>query len=376
MITFNAPTYTSKTLEYIKDVFNEKHASGDGKYTKLCKKWFLKKFGCKQALLVHSGTAALELAAILADLKKGDEVIMPSYTFCSTANAFVLQGATPVFIDIRRDTLNIDETKIEAAITPRTKAIVVVHYAGVACEMDSIISIAHKYNLLVIEDAAQAFDSRYKGKYLGTIGDIGCFSFHETKNIMSGEGGLLITNNERFAERAEILREKGTNRSQFFRGQVDKYTWVDKGSSFLPSDLIAAYLYSVLEISEQIQEKRKKIFNSYYQAFFRFENEGRVRLPYTPVWCTNNAHMFYIIFNDLLTRTRFIDFLKEKGIQSVFHYIPLHSSPAGLKYCRTPASMSVTDSVSDTLVRLPLFFDMTEEELHVIIKVVSEFLEF
>ena len=373
MICFNVPTFTEKTTEYIKDVFAEKHASGDGKYTKLCNTWFKENLNCKQALLVHSGTAALEMAAILADLNIGDEVIMPSYTFCSTANAFVLQGATPVFIDIRPDTLNINEKLIEQAITNKTKAIVVVHYAGVACEMDTIMDIARRYNLIVIEDAAQAFDSKYKGKQLGTIGDMGCFSFHETKNIMSGEGGLFVTNNPIFAEKAEIIREKGTNRSKFFRGQVDKYTWVEKGSSYLPSDIVAAYLYSVLKISNKIQEKRTHIWNKYYNAFKDLEQFGEIILPHIPTECTNNAHMFYMLFNNLEQRTKFISYLKENNIYAPFHYIPLHSAPAGLKYCKTATKMDVTNKISDTLVRLPLYFDMTNEEQNKVITTILDF---
>ncbi len=373
MINFNVPTFTDKTTEYILDVFKVKHASGDGKYTKLCNQWFKQNYNLKQSLLVHSGTAALEIAAILSDLEVGDEVIMPSYTFCSTANAFLLAGATPVFVDIRPDTLNIDETLIEQAITKKTKAIVPVHYAGVACEMDKILEIAEKYNLLVIEDAAQAFDSLYKGKRLGTIGDMGCFSFHETKNIMSGEGGLFVTNNEKFIERAEIIREKGTNRSKFFRGQVDKYTWVDKGSSYLPSDIIAAYLYSILEIEQDIQEKRKYVWNLYNNAFENLEKEGKVRRPIISEYCTNNAHMFYLLFNDLKTRTKFISYLKENDIYAPFHYIPLHSSPAGKKYCKTGSKMDITNTISDTLVRLPLYYDIRKEDINKIISTVLDF---
>ena len=369
MINFNVPMYTQKTFEYIADVFKVAHASGDGKYTKLCHEWLRNKLQCKEALLVHSGTAALEVAAILANLKSGDEVIMPSYTFCSTANAFVLQGAVPVFVDIRPDTLNIDEKLIESAITPKTKAICPVHYAGVACVMDTIMDIAKRHNLLVIEDAAQAFDSYYKGKPLGTIGDMGCFSFHETKNVMSGEGGLFVTNNEKLAERAEIVREKGTNRSKFFRGQVDKYTWVDKGSSYLPSDIVGAYLYSVLEIAEQIQAKRKAVWNMYNDAFADLEKQGNIRRPIIPAECTNNAHMFYMLFNDLETRTKFIAHLKENGVYAPFHYIPLHSAPAGEKYCRTATSMNVTNRVSDTLVRLPMYYDITDADLQKVIDV-------
>ncbi len=373
MISFNVPTFTQKTTEYVLDVFAQKHASGDGKYTKLCNDFFKKNLNCKQALLTHSGTASLETAAILANLDEGDEIIMPSYTFCSTANAFVLQGAVPVFVDIRPDTLNIDETKIEAAITSKTKVIVPVHYAGVACEMDVIMDIAKRHNLLVIEDAAQAFDSYYKGKPLGTIGDMGCFSFHETKNIMSGEGGLFVTNNETFSERAEIIREKGTNRSKFFRGQVDKYTWVDKGSSYLPSDIIAAYLYSVLEIADEIQKKRKYIWQRYNTAFEDLEQSGKIRRPKLTKNATENGHMFYMLFNDLKTRTDFISYLKENEIYAPFHYIPLHSSPAGIKYCKTCGTMDVTDKVSETLVRLPLFFDMQEEQIEKVINTCLKF---
>ena len=374
MISFNVPAHTDETIVNILDVFKQKHASGDGKYTKLCNKWIEDNFKCQKALLVHSGTAALELAAIMCNLEPGDEVIMPSYTFVSTANAFVLRGAKPVFVDIRPDTLNIDEKLIEEAITSRTKAIAPVHYAGVGCEMDTIMKIAKKYNLLVIEDAAQAFGAKYKGKQLGTIGDMGCFSFHETKNIMSGEGGAFVTNNPEYAERAEIIREKGTNRSKFFRGQVDKYTWVDVGSSYLPSDIIAAYLFSMLNISDDIQEKRLKVWNKYNEAFKEFEEKGIIRRPFIPNECTNNGHMFYLLFNDLDTRTRFIKYLKENEITSVFHYIPLHSAPAGLKYGRYVGDMKVTNKVSDTLVRLPMYYDLSDKELEKVINLSKEFL--
>ncbi len=373
MINFNVPTYSDKTLEYILDTFKTGKISGDGKYTKLCHEWFNNYFKCYQSLLVHSGTAALEMASIIGNFNIGDEIIMPSYTFCSTANAFVLQGLVPVFVDIREDTLNIDETKIEQAITPRTKAIVPVHYAGVACEMDKIMEIAKKYNLLVIEDAAQAFDSFYKGKALGTIGDMGCFSFHETKNIMSGEGGLFITNNKEFAEKAEIIREKGTNRSRFFRGQVDKYTWVDKGSSYLPSDIIAAYLYSVLERSTDIQNKRKDIWNKYNESFKDLEKKGYIRCPIIPEECTNNAHMFYVILDSLETRTNFITYLKNNDIYAPFHYVPLHSSSAGIKYCKTATDMTITNRISETLVRLPLYYDLTLEDQDKVINSVIKF---
>lgn len=373
MIYFNVPLHTSKTMEYIADAFSLGHTSGDGKYSKLCHEWFKNGLNVKQALLAHSGTAALEMAAILANLQPGDEVIMPSYTFCSTANAFVLQKAVPVFVDIRPDTQNIDETKIEEAITSKTRAIVPVHYAGVACDMDVINDIAKRYGLLVIEDAAQAFASYYKGKPLGTLGNMGCFSFHETKNVMSGEGGLFVTNDETLAEKAEIIREKGTNRSKFFRGQVDKYTWVDEGSSYLPSDIVAAYLYSVLEEAEQIQKKRKYIWNKYYLAFEDLEKLGKIRRPIIPVYATNNAHMFYLLFNDLQARTHFIVAMKNSDILTPFHYVPLHSAPAGKKYCRTCGDLSVTNKISETLVRLPLYFDMTDEQIDTVIDNVLKF---
>lgn len=375
MIKFNNPVFTENSAKYIADAFAQKHVSGDGKYTKLCNEYMRQKLGCKEALLALSGTAALEMAAILADLHPGDEVIMPSYTFCSTANAFVLQGAVPVFVDIRPDTLNLDEQKIEAAITTKTRAIVPVHYAGVACEMDTINAIAAKHNLLVIEDAAQAFDAYYKGKPLGTCGDMGCFSFHETKNIMAGEGGLFVTDNPELAERAEIVREKGTNRSKFFRGQVDKYTWVDKGSSYLPSDIVAAYLYSVLEKADDIQTKRRQIWQRYYEAFAGAEAAGKIRRPIIPAECSNNAHMFYMLFNDLPTRTEFIAYLKANEVVAPFHYIPLHSAPAGQKFCRTPYPLPITDKISETLVRLPLYYDLTVAEQDKVIELCNEFLE-
>ena len=378
MIHFNVPAHTDETITNILDVFKEKHASGDGKYTKLCNKWLEDNFKCQKALLVHSGTAALELAAIMCNLEPGDEVIMPSYTFVSTANAFVLRGAKPVFVDIRPDTLNIDENLIEEAITPKTKVIAPVHYAGVGCEMDTIMDIAKRHNLLVVEDAAQAFGGKYKGKngekQLGTIGDMGCFSFHETKNIMSGEGGAFVTNNPDYADRSEIIREKGTNRSKFFRGQVDKYTWVDVGSSYLPSDVIGAYLYSILNISDDIQEKRLNVWKRYYDEFEEFEKQGIIRRPIIPDNCTNNAHMFYLLFNDLETRTKFISYLKQNDVLSVFHYIPLHSAPAGQKYGRYVGDMSVTNRVSDTLVRLPMYYEITDKELDNILWLSKKFL--
>ena len=374
MINFNEATYTEQTMKDILEVFKNKKVCGDGKFTHLCNEYIENKYHTPKALLTHSCTAALEMAAILAEVGPGDEVIMPSYTFVSTANAFVLQGATPVFIDIRDDTLNLDETLIEDAITSKTKAIVPVHYAGVGCEMDTILEIAKRFNLVVIEDAAQGFDALYKNKQLGTIGDMGCFSFHETKNIMSGEGGCFVTNSLAISERAEIIREKGTNRSKFFRGQVDKYTWVDKGSSYLPSDIIAAYLYSILNISSEINIKRLSIWNKYYEHFSEFEKKGIIRLPFIPKECTHNAHMFYIRFPSLAIRTKFIDFLRKEDIIAPFHYIPLHSSPAGKKFGRAHNELNITNMVSDTLVRLPIFYDLSEENLSKIIDLTTKFI--
>lgn len=374
MIHFNKPFLIENEFRYIEDAINNQCIlRGDGVYTKKCHSLLEEKLGCKKALLTHSCTAALEMAAILLDLKPGDEVIMPSYTFVSTANAFVLRGAVPVFVDIRPDTLNIDENLIEDAITPKTKAICCVHYAGVACEMDKILDIAHRHNLYVVEDAAQALGSFYKGKPLGTIGDMGCFSFHETKNVISGEGGAIIINNEKFIERAEIIREKGTNRSKFFRGQVDKYTWVDIGSSYLPSDMIAAFLYSQLENMDKINQKRIDIWNEYHEFFKQFEDV--IKRPYCPEYCQHNAHMYYLLFKDLETRTMFIDFMKQNDVSTVFHYIPLHSSPAGQKYCRTYGDMDVTNEISDTLVRLPMFYELDDESLKHIINSAKAFIE-
>ena len=374
MIHFNKPFLIENEFKYIKDAIDKGILRGDGIYTKKCHEFLEKYLGCKKALLTHSCTAALEMAAILLDLKSGDEVIMPSYTFVSTANAFVLRGAVPVFVDIRPDTLNIDENLIEQAITPKTKAICVVHYAGVACEMDKIMQIAHKYNLKVVEDAAQALGSTYKGKLLGTIGDMGCFSFHETKNVISGEGGAIAINNPEYIERAEIIREKGTNRSKFFRGQVDKYTWVDIGSSYLPSDIIAAFLYSQLENIEKINKKRMDIWIEYNEFFKQFDSI--IRRPIIPENCKHNAHMYYILFKNLEIRTKFIDFLKQNDILSVFHYIPLHSSPAGQKFGKVSGKMTVTDRISDTLVRLPMFYELNNEQMEKIKSTVKAFADY
>lgn len=371
MIHFNKPFLIENELNYIKEAIDKGILRGDGIYTKKCHELLEEKLGCKKALLTHSCTAALEMAAILLDIKADDEIIMPSYTFVSTANAFVLRGGVPVFVDIRPDTLNIDENLIETAITDKTKAICVVHYAGVSCEMDKILDIAKKYNLYVVEDAAQALSSTYKSKQLGTIGDLACFSFHETKNVISGEGGALVINNEKFIERAEIIREKGTNRSKFFRGQVDKYTWVDIGSSFLPSDMIAAFLYSQLENMDKINKKRLQIWDKYNEFFKQYDNI--VRRPFIPDNCTHNAHMYYVLFKSLNERTKFIDFMKQNQINTVFHYIPLHSSPAGMKYCKTIGKMDVTNNISDTLVRLPMFYELSKMDMDKIFSLCTEF---
>lgn len=374
MIAFNKPFLIENELKYIKDAINTQGVlRGDGVYTKKCHAFLEEKLNCRKALLTHSCTAALEMAAILLDLKQGDEVIMPSYTFVSTANAFVLRGAVPVFVDIRPDTLNIDENLIEAAITPKTKAICCVHYAGVACEMDKILDIAKRHNLYVVEDAAQALGSFYKSKPLGTIGDMSCFSFHETKNIISGEGGAIIINNEKFIERAEIIREKGTNRSKFFRGQVDKYTWVDIGSSYLPSDMIAAFLYSQLENMDKINQKRLEIWHEYDEFFKKYD--GIIQRPHCPDECTHNAHMYYVLFHDLGSRTKFIDYMKENDVLTVFHYIPLHSAPAGIKYCKTCGKMDVTNRISDTLVRLPMFYELSNLQLQGIKSKIENFMK-
>jgi len=370
-IPFNKPFIIGRELSLIADAVAQGHLSGDGSYTKLCHRWFEDKLGCSKALLTHSCTGALEMAAILCDIQPGDEVILPSYTFVSTANAFVLRGAVPVFVDIRPDTLNIDESLIEAAITARTKVIVPVHYAGVPCEMDRIMAIAAKHNLLVVEDAAQALLSTYKGKYLGSIGNFGCLSFHETKNIISGEGGALLVNDKRFTHRAEIIREKGTNRSQFFRGEVDKYTWVDVGSSYLPSELVSAFLYAQLERADDIIAKRRKICTSYATQLSDLQQSGLLRLPSFDE--DSNGHMYYILLDSLATRGKLIAHLKSQSILPVFHYVPLHSSPAGIKFGRAGNSMKQTDELSDRLLRLPLFYEMSEMDISRVCSVIREF---
>ena len=373
MINFNVPPFTGKEYEYIKEAVNAQKICGDGQFTKKCNQWIEEKTGTKKALLTTSCTHATELAALLADVKAGDEVIMPSFTFVSTADAFVLRGAVPVFVDIRPDTMNIDETKIEAAITEKTVGIVPVHYAGVACEMDTIMEIAKKYNLWVIEDAAQGIMSTYKGKALGTIGDFGCFSFHETKNYSMGEGGALLIQDEKHIEDAEIFREKGTDRSKFFRGQVDKYTWVNFGSSYLPSDMNAAYLWAQLEMAEEINDHRLSCWNRYYENLKDLQDAGKIILPTIPEGCVHNAHMFYLKAKDLEERTAFIDFMKKKDILTVFHYIPLHSAPAGLKYGRFHGEDVYTTKESERLVRLPMYYSLSLEEVDYISNAVKEF---
>lgn len=358
MIPFNRPYMTGRELLYISHAHSNCQLSGDGPFTKRCHAWLEEQSGATKALLTHSCTAALEMSALLLELQPGDEIIMPSYTFVSTANAFVLRGAVPVFVDIREDTLNIDERLIEAAITLRTKAICVVHYAGVACEMDAILDIASAHGLHVIEDAAQGIYSTYKGRALGAIGDLGCLSFHETKNIISGEGGALLVRDPEFALRAEILREKGTDRSRFFRGQVDKYTWIDMGSSYLPSELVAAFLAAQIEEGERITASRMALWDSYHAWAADHEANGILRRPIVPAHCGHNAHMYYLLMPTFECRTAFIEHMKERGIATVFHYIPLHSSPAGIRFCRTSGKLPVTDSVSSRLVRMPLWLGL------------------
>ena len=362
MISFNVPPFIGTELTYVKEAIDAHKICGDGQFTKKCHAFLEERFGAQKALLTTSGTTALEMATLLCGLKKGDEVLVPSFTFSSTATAIVLTGATPVFVDIRPDTMNIDETKLEAAITDRTRAIMAVHYAGVACEMDTIMDIAARHGLKVIEDAAQGVMSTYKGRALGTIGDFGCYSFHETKNYSMGEGGALIIRDPENNDAAEILREKGTNRARFFRGQVDKYTWVDYGSSYLPSDMNAAYLWAQLQEADRINDDRLAIWNKYSQAFAPLAEAGRVEVPTIPEGCVHNAHMYYLKLRDLEDRTAFIQYLKDNGIVAVFHYIPLHSAPAGLKFGRFHGEDVYTTRESDRLVRLPLYYGLTEED--------------
>lgn len=373
MIPFNRPPYVGREEQYIREAIGNHKICGDGSFTRRCNTWMEENTGTEKALLTTSCTSALEMAALLCKIQPGDEVIMPSYTFVSTADAFVLRGAKIVFIDIRPDTMNIDEALIEAAITERTKAIAVVHYAGVGCEMDTIMDIARRHSLYVVEDAAQGVNAFYKGKALGTIGDFGCYSFHETKNYSMGEGGAILIQSRDDVEMAEIIREKGTNRSKFFRGEIDKYSWVEAGSSYLPSELNAAYLYAQLEVADEINEKRLAAWKQYYSELKDLEEKGKIDLPYIPAECKHNAHMFYIKARDLEERTSLIRYLKEKDIGAVFHYVPLHSSEAGRRYGRFHGTDKYTTKESDRLVRLPLFYGLTESEISFVTEAVKAF---
>ncbi|MBQ2257615.1 MAG: dTDP-4-amino-4,6-dideoxygalactose transaminase [Lachnospiraceae bacterium] len=373
MINFNVPPFTGREMEYIKQAVENQKICGDGPFTKKCNEWIEQHTGAKKCLLTTSCTHATELTALLADIKEGDEVIMPSYTFVSTADAFVLRGAKVVFVDIRPDTMNIDEKLIEDAITERTRAIVPVHYAGVACEMDTIMAIAKRHNLLVIEDAAQGIMASYKGKALGAIGDMGCFSFHETKNFSMGEGGALLLKDEKYIEDAEIFREKGTDRSKFFRGQVDKYRWMNYGSSYLPSDMNAAYLWAQLEMADEITNARLARWNQYNELLQPLKERGILELPFIPEGCVHNGHMYYAKAKDVQERTALIDFLKENGIWSVFHYVPLHSAPAGIRFGCFHGEDKYTTRESERLFRLPMFYTLKEEEVDYIVSKVKEF---
>lgn len=373
MIPFNVPPCVGNEIEFVKDAIDSHKICGDGKYTKKCNKWLEEKFSAQKVMLTTSGSTALDMAFMLCDLKPGDEVILPSYTFSSTANAAVLCGARLVFVDIRPDTMNIDERKIEAAITDRTKVICCVHYAGVSCDMNKIMEIARHHGIKVIEDAAQGVTSTYNGRFLGTIGDFGCYSFHETKNFSMGEGGAIVINNPEFNETAEILREKGTNRAKFFRGQVDKYTWVDFGDSYLPSELNAAYLWAQLLKADIIEKDRMYSWNEYYRRLLPLQQRGLISLPVIPDGCKHNAHMFYIKCKDIQERTAFIDFMKEHDILTVFHYVPLHSAPAGYKYGRFSGEDIYTTKESERLVRLPLYYGLSEEDRNKVIDTVINF---
>jgi len=374
MIPFNKPYIIGNELNNISQAITDNlQISGGGKFTRECQQWLGEKLSCRKSLLTHSCTAALEMAAILLDIQPGDEIIMPSFTFVSTANAFVLRGGVPVFIDIRSDTLNLDEKLIKAAITDRTRAIVPVHYAGLPCEMDAILDIAHRYDLRIVEDAAQALMSEYKGKSLGTLGHLGALSFHETKNIICGEGGALLINDEKLIARAEIIWEKGTDRAEFFRGETEKYTWIDIGSSFLPSDMMAAFLFAQFRCADEIITKRIELCQRYSEGLETLQSRGYLELPHIEPDSTTNGHIFFILCNSAQQRTELISFLKQKGIDAVFHYIPLHSSPAGLKYGRCSGSLAITDDISRRILRLPLYYQMTEDEQESVISTISSF---
>lgn len=373
MVDFNVPPCVGNEIEYVKQAIESHKICGDGQFTKKCHQWMEDRFNAQKVLLTTSGTTALDMAMLLCDLQPGDEVILPSYTFSSTATSAVLAGAKLVFVDVRPDTMNIDENKIEDAITDRTKVIIAMHYAGVACEMDTIMDIAKRHNLIVVEDAAQGVMSKYKGKYLGTIGTFGCYSFHETKNYSMGEGGALVINNPEYNERAEILREKGTNRAKFFRGQVDKYTWVDFGDSYLPSELNAAYLWAQLLNADEINDNRIATWNRYYQGLQTMAKEGKFEIPTVPEECEHNAHMFYLKCKDLKERSEFIKFMKEKELYCVFHYIPLHSAPAGEKFGRFDGEDEFTTKESERLVRLPMYYGLLEDQVDLVVEGIKEF---
>ncbi len=373
MISFNVAPFMGKEFDYIHDAILSRHISGDGKYTKLCDEWMEKRFNAEKIMLTTSGTTALDMAMMMCDLEPGDEVILPSFTFSSTATSAVLAGANLVFVDVRPDTMNIDEDKIEEAITDRTRVISVVHYAGVACDMDKIMDIARRHSLIVVEDAAQGVMSTYKGKALGTIGDFGCYSFHETKNYSMGEGGAIVINNPAYIEMAEILREKGTNRSKFYRGQVDKYTWVDFGDSYLPSEINAAYLWAQLEKADEINDNRMETWNFYNESLKPLRDKGLIELPTIPDYCEHNAHMYYIKLKDLDERSSFLQFMRDREIGCVFHYVPLHSAPAGRKFGRFHGEDTFTTIESDRLVRLPMYYGITEEDKETVISSIKEY---
>ena len=375
MIPFNKPHMTGRELYYIAQAHFNQMLAGDGPFTKRCHAWLEAKTGCRRALLTNSCTAALELSALLLDIQPGDEVILPSFTFVSTANAFALRGAVPVFVDVRGDTLNLDERLVEAAITPRTKAIVPVHYAGVACEMDTLLAIAQQHALSVVEDSAQGVMACYKGRPLGSLGHLGAYSFHETKNVISGEGGALLVNEPQYVDRAEVLREKGTDRSRFFRGEVDKYTWQDIGSSFLPGELIAAFLWAQLEEAESVTQGRLRSWQIYHDLLAPLEDQARLRRPIVPAECSHNAHMYYILLPDTPTRDGLMHELRGRGIYAVFHYVPLHSSPAGRRLGRTPQELPVTDSVAGRLLRLPLWSGISVDEQATVVSAIADYLQ-
>lgn len=372
-IRFNVPHLVGKEFSYLKKAFESGWLAGDGAFTRECNKWLEKKLGCKKALITPSATAALEMIGILSKVATGSEVIMPSFTFVSTANAFVLRGATPVFADIRKDTLNIDESLIEKAITKKTRAVMVVHYAGVSCEMDTIRKIAKRHKLLLFEDAAQGILAKYKGRYLGTLGSLSALSFHETKNVISGEGGAILINDKRFIERAEIIREKGTNRSKFLRGEIDKYSWVDLGSSYLPSEIVAAFLFAQLEKAEEITKKRLKIWETYHERLKSLEEKSFLRRPVVPSYCEHNAHIYYILTDTPEIQEKLIKFLKRRGILATTHYVPLHSSPGGKKYGKRVGKMVVTNKVANTLIRLPLFYDLRRTDQDFVVDSIYNF---